>query len=217
MSGNYAFRSPGDLPDDTQAHDDASVDPRAEVNAYAGAILARLLAIVGDVPDQQREDVQGIEREIHQMLAFVDPELAADVADLPPRVDAGDWGMPGQPALAAIDGQLETLIRKLEESDLQRETTIEHLRDVRATLYTLREDLRRQHDETAESLRTLTSTTRSLHYTMTALSARSEQIADVSGVAEEQIRVDVWKYALIAGLSSGAIVAAIMLVFDIVR
>jgi hypothetical protein len=210
--------SAADRPDEPPPPANGSRDLRSEVNAYATAILARLLVIVGQMPAQQRSEVEGVEREIHQMLAFIDPEMAANVADLAPAdLEQHLHSVDPDSTVSAIDERLATLIRQLEESDLQHETTIEALRDIRASLFAFREDLRSQHDATTEALRTLTSTTRSLHYSLTALSARSEQIADLSGVAEEQIRVDVWKYALIAGISSGAIVAAIMLLFDIVN
>jgi hypothetical protein len=210
--------SAAEQPDDTPPPANGTRDLRSEVNAYATAILARLLVIVGQMPAQQRGEVEDVEREIHQMLAFIDPEMAANVADLAPAdLEQHLHAVDPDATVSAIDDRLATLIRQFEERDLQHETTIEALRDIRASLVTLREDLRSQHEATTEALRTLTSTSRSLHYSMTALAARSEQIADLSGVAEEQIRVDVWKYALIAGISSGAIVAAIMLLFDIVN
>jgi hypothetical protein len=112
--------------------------------------------------------------------------------------------------------RIEALVNQLQQADLQAEASIELLRDLRMGIYSLRDDLRTQHEQTTEALQSLTSTTRSLHYTITALSARSEQMTDLSGVAEEQIRVGVWKYALIAGLSSGAIVAAIVAFLSLV-
>ena len=205
-----------DPPDEPQPpSNDPLRDMRTEVNAYAGAILVKLLAIVNEMPGRRRDEIQGIEREIHEMLAFVDPQLAAELDNQPFVADieqtTSDQEPDERPRLASlIDERVEALIDRLEQADLQAETTIELVRELRGTLYTLREDLRQQHDATTEALQSLTSTTRSLHYTVTALSARSEQITDLTGVAEEQIRVGVWKYALIAGLSSGAIVAAII-------
>lgn len=197
--------------------DDATLDMHGEVNAYAGAILGKLLTIVSTMPGRQRREVRGIEREIHQMLAFIDPMKASELeatqplateVDEPPPADGLE---PGQQA----DERIEALLRQLEQSDLQSETTVELLRDLRAAIYAFREDLRTQHDATSEALQSLTSTTRSLHYTITALSARSEQVTDLTGVAEEQLRVGVWKYALIAGLSSGALVAAIVVLINL--
>jgi hypothetical protein len=208
-------------PDESQAPLDGSMrEMRSEVNAYAGAILGKLLVIVNAMPSGQRREAQGIEREIHQMLAFIDPALATELEasrslaaeesepDDSQRTDAYQW-------VEGSDERIEALIRHLEQSDLQGETTVELLRDLRAAIYTLRDDLRNQHDATADALQSLTSTTRSLHYTITALSARSEQIADMTGVAEEQLRIGVWKYALIAGLSSGAVVAAIVVLINL--
>lgn len=194
-------------------------DMRTEVNAYAGAILVKLLAIVNDAPVGSSGDVQRIEREIREMLAFVDPQLAADLGDLPlgdtihhaaaePDRDRG--------SAAPVDERIEGLLTQLQQADVQAEASIELLRDLRMAIYSLRDDLRTQHDQTTEALQSLTSTTRSLHYTITALSARSEQMTDLSGVAQEQIRVGVWKYALIAGISSGAIVAAIVAFLSLV-
>lgn len=193
---------------------------RTEVNAYASAILVKLLTIVNTMPGGQRREVQGLEREIHQMLAFIDPQLATELDDsqslTTDRYELDDSKPDDsiQPVQQS-DERIEALIRQLEQSDLQRETTVELLRDVRAAIYTLREDLRDQHDATTEALQSLTSTTRSLHYTVTALSARAEQITDMSGLAEERIRVGVWRYALIAGLSSGALVATIVVLINL--
>lgn len=193
---------------------------RSEVNAYASAILVKLLAIVTAMPDRRRIEVEGIEREIREMLAFIDPQLAAGLDEQPPapfdNVEADDpeTAVPRQSA-SQIDERIEALIGQLQQADLQGETTVELLRDLRATLSTLHEDLRVQQESTTEALQSLMSTTRSLHYTITALSARSEQVTDVTGIAEEQIRVGVWKYALIAGLSSGAAVAAIIVFINL--
>jgi hypothetical protein len=210
-------------PDESQSPpEDATLDMRGEVNAYAGAILGKLLTIVNTMPGRQRREVRGIEREIHQMLAFIDPQQAAELEASHPLatdVDAADEPQPDDSVepVQQADDRIEALLRQLEQSDLQRETTVELLRDLRAAIYTLREDLRSQHDATAEALQSLTATTRSLHYTITALSARSEQVTDLAGVAEEQLRVGVWKYALIAGLSSGALVAAIVVLINLVN
>ena len=209
-----------DQPDESQSPpDDAMLDMRGEVNAYAGAILGKLLTIVNAMPGRQRREVRGIEREIHQMLAFIDPQQATELQASHPLATEADEPPPadGVEPLQQADERIEALLRQLEQSDLQRETTVELLRDLRAAIYTLREDLRGQHDATAEALQSLTSTTRSLHYTITALSARSEQVTDLAGVAEEQLRVGVWKYALIAGLSSGALVAAIVVLINLVN
>ncbi len=204
-------------PDESKSPPDESMrEMRSEVNAYAGAILGKLLAIVNTMPGRQRRDVQGVEREIRQMLAFVDPQLAADLEASRPLVTETNEGDDSQPDdRIQPDERIDTLIRQLEQSDLQGETTVELLRDLRSAIYTLREDLRSQHDATTDALQSLTSTTRSLHYTVTALSARSEQISDMTGVAEEQLRIGVWKYALIAGLSSGALVAAIVVLINL--
>jgi hypothetical protein len=209
-------------PDDSQSPpDNAMLDMRGEVNAYAGAILGKLLTIVNAMPGRQRREVRGIEREIHQMLAFIDPEQAANLEASHPLGDEPEPDetdpVDGAEPLQLADERIESLLRQFEQSDLQRETTVELLRDLRAAIYTLREDLRTQHDATAEALQSLTATTRSLHYTITALSARSEQVTDLAGVAEEQLRVGVWKYALIAGLSSGALVAAIVVLINLVN
>jgi len=188
---------------------------RSEVNAYASTILVKMLGIVNDLPGGRRHEVQGIEREIHQMLAFIDPYLAAELDAQPPVSAADDDPASTEPfgilqSATRIDERIDAVIGQLQQADLHTETTIELLRDLRASLFALRDDLRQRHESTTEALQSLISTTRSLHYTITALSARSEQIADVTGIAEEQVRVGVWKYALIAGLSSGAIVAAIV-------
>ncbi len=210
-------------PDETQSLPAAAtLDMRGEVNAYAGAILGKLLTIVNNMPGRQRREVRGIEREIHQMLAFIDPQQAAELgASQPLTTDADEMNEPqsvdGVEPVQHADERIESLLRQLEQSDLQRETTVELLRDLRAAIYSLRDDLRTQHDATAETLQSLTATTRSLHYTITALSARSEQVTDLAGVAEEQLRVGVWKYALIAGLSSGALVAAIVVLINLVN
>jgi methyl-accepting chemotaxis protein len=192
---------------------------RTEVNAYAGAILVKLLAIVNDVPGGSRGDVQRIEREIREMLAFVDPQLADDLGDLPLSFDVRGESAGSdhdQQRAAPTDERIDELVNQLQQADLQAEASIELLRDLRMGIYSLRDDLRTQHEQTTEALQSLTSTTRSLHYTITALSARSEQMTDLSGVAQEQIRVGVWKYALIAGISSGAIVAAIVAFLSLV-
>jgi hypothetical protein len=205
-----------DIPDEPHLpSNDPMREMRTEVNAYAGAILLKLLAIVNEMPGRRRDEIQRIDREIRQMLAFVDPQLAAELDRQPPILAPDDETAEpnrnnGELPATRVEERIEALIGRLEASDLRDETTVELLRDLRATVYTLREDLRTQHDTTTEALQSLISTTRSLHYTVTALSARSEQITDLSGIAEEQIRVGVWKYALIAGISSGAIVAAII-------
>ena len=109
-----------------------------------------------------------------------------------------------------IDARIDALIEELREADRGAAEASETLRDLRSALYDLSEDVTRQHEATTSAIRSLTSTTRSLHYTITALAARTEQVTDVTGIAEEQLRIGVWKYAMIAGLSSGAVVAAII-------
>jgi hypothetical protein len=202
--------------------DDPSGDPsspedamRSEVNAYASAILVKLLGIVHNLPNRQRDDIQGIELEVREMLEFIDPPRAAELGATSPFVFTPESST--TPSSTASDettsemtARVDTLIDQLERTERQDSANAELLRDLRSAIYTLRDDMRAQHDATTEAIQSLTATTRSLHYTVTALSARSEQIADLTGVAEEQIRVGVWQYALIAGLSSGALVAAIV-------
>lgn len=194
---------------------------RGEVNAYASAILARLLTIVHEVPGAGRDDLQRIEREIRQMLTFVDPTVAASIDSMPdaPRFSSETKAPSSQADVAAgpaVIERLEALIGQLEQTDLQGEASNEILRDQRMALFALRDDLSTQHDATTQALQTLTSTTRSLHYTITALSARSEKITDLSGIAREELRVGVWKYALIAGISGGTVVAAVVAFINLV-
>lgn len=188
---------------------------RSEVNAYASAILVKLLGVVNTLPDRQRDDIQGIELEIREMLEFIDPQRAAEIGSPPPFTSTRETPSARDadavdPTAARLSERVESLLDQFERMGHQTDVSAELLRDLRAAIYTLRDDMRAQQDATTEALKSLTATTRSLHYTVTALSARSEQIADVTGIAEEQIRVGVWQYALIAGLSSGAIVAAIV-------
>lgn len=201
---------------------DAVRDMRSEVNAYASAILVRLLGIVTQMPDRRRIDVEGIEREIRQMLAFIDPQLALGLDDQPPlnhgQADSDEPSVnPSALPPPSVDARVDDLIATLQKVDLQGESTVESLRDIRQTLSTLRDDLRSQNETTTEALQSLMSTTRSLHYTITALAARTEHITDVTGIAEERIRVGVWQYALIAGLSSGAVVAAVVAFISLIN
>lgn len=208
--------SADDTPDEApRPADDSLRQMRSEVNVYASTILIKLLSIVNDTPRGRRGEVQGIEREIHQMLAFIDPELAAGLDEQALRPEPDDDTIEREPAKAAapgmqVDERIEALINQAQLADADAGTATEMLRDLRATLYGLRDDLQQHHAATTEALQALTATTRSLHYTITALAARSEQVTDLTGIAEEQLHVGVWKYALIAGLSSGAIVAAIV-------
>jgi hypothetical protein len=203
-------------PDEAQhPPDDSLRQMRSEVNVYASTILIKLLSIANEMPRGRRGEVQGIEREIHQMLAFIDPDLAASLDEQSLRPELEDDTFEREPAEVGnagmqVDERIEALINQAQQVDAGAGSSTELLHDLRATLDGLRDDVQQRDSATTEALQSLTATTRSLHYTITALAARSEQVTDLTGIAAEQLHVGVWKYALIAGLSSGAIVAAIV-------
>ena len=187
---------------------------RSEVNAYASAILLKLLSIVTRIPEERGDEARGIEQEIRQMLAFIDPSMSHDLSEQIPAGPASETTGPrhgnADQTFTQLDARIETLIEQQREADRGAAESSELLRELRSTLFALRDDVTKQQEATTSAIQSLTSTTRSLHYTITALAARTEQVTDVTGIAEEQLRVGVWKYAMIAGLSSGAVVAAII-------
>ncbi|MGH9175474.1 MAG: hypothetical protein ACRD1H_14005 [Vicinamibacterales bacterium] len=187
------------------AADDPSLQMRSEVNAYASAILMKLLAIVNDLPASQQPSVAGLDSEIRQMLAFIDPTRTAWLEEQPPAPDL-------PPAAgSALNGSIATLLDRIDQL-AGREGNAPGLREA---FDALREQIQQHFLETAALVRPLQTEIAALTATVETLARRREHVVDLSGIAEERIRVSLWKVALVAGMTGGSLVAAVVAVIGL--
>jgi hypothetical protein len=197
------------LPDSGESEEEDEAAPisprmRAEVNAYASAILMKLLAIINDIPASHRNRVAGLDLEVRQMLTFIDPSRAAWLEDQPQLPDRPPALAETFPAGAALDGEVISMLERIERLTADRGAA------ARESFESLRAELARQRAESDERLQALRTQLQSLEAIVAALVARREHAIDLSGVAEERIRTGAWKVALIAGLTAGSLVATVL-------